>query len=146
MTDEAEAGREPSAGTGVPRLHGELLATTLLALLRGWNAYGYQLAQRLRAAGLPLFDQTTVYRTLRQLERSGLVSSFWDTSAAGPARRRYALTQAGEAFLAAWLETLQRYQQFLQALWGIAPPATGGQPGEPPAPGREGRPGERASP
>ncbi|MER3406146.1 MAG: transcriptional regulator [Chloroflexota bacterium] len=87
-------------------------------------------AERLRAAGLPLFDQTTVYRTLRQLERSGLVSSFWDTSTAGPARRRYALTQAGEAFLAAWLETLHRYQQFLQALWGIVPPATGGHSGE----------------
>jgi PadR family transcriptional regulator PadR len=133
MTGEPEAGREPSAGTGGPRLHGELLAASLLALLRGWNAYGYQLAQRLRAAGLPFFDQTTVYRTLRQLEKSGLVSSFWDTSASGPARRRYALTQAGEAFLAAWLETLQRYQQFLQALWGIAPPSAGEQAGRRPA-------------
>lgn len=130
MTGETGAEREPGAGMGAPRLHGELLAASLLALLRGWNAYGYQLAQRLRAAGLPLFDQTTVYRTLRQLERSGLVSSFWDTSTAGPARRRYALTQAGEAFLAAWLETLHRYQQFLQALWGIVPPATGGHSGE----------------
>ncbi len=125
MAGETGAEREPTGGTGAPRLHGELLAASLLALLRDWNAYGYQLAQRLRAAGLPLFDQTTVYRTLRQLEKSGLVSSFWDTSASGPARRRYALTQAGEAFLTAWLETLQRYQQFLQALWGLAPPAAG---------------------
>jgi hypothetical protein len=49
------------------RLHGDLLTTTLLALLRNWNAYGYQLAQQLAEAGLPAFDSGTVYRTLRQL-------------------------------------------------------------------------------
>jgi poly-beta-hydroxybutyrate-responsive repressor len=139
--DEPTGERQPAQGAGAPRLHGELLAASLLALLRGWNAYGYQLAQRLRAAGLPLFDQATVYRTLRQLERSGLVSSFWDTSASGPARRRYALTQAGEAFLAAWLDTLQRYQQFLQALWGIVPPSAGERAGGPASPEQDERQG-----
>ena len=106
-----------------PRLHGDLLTTSLLALLRGWNGYGYQLSQRLKDCGLPVFDQGTVYRTLRKLEESGLVSSFWDTSASGPARRMYSLTQAGELFLSGWLDALERYQRFLHTLWGIAPPA-----------------------
>lgn len=100
-------------------------------MLRGWNAYGYQLAQRLRACGLPVFDQGTVYRTLRQLEKNGLVSSFWDTSDSGPARRMYTLTAPGEAFLAGWLDALDRYQSFLRTLWGLPPGGT--PPAFPPA-------------
>jgi PadR family transcriptional regulator PadR len=105
-----------------PRLHGDLLTTSLLAMLHGWNGYGYQLSQRLKTCGLPAFDQGTVYRTLRQLEKSGLVSSFWDTSASGPARRMYSLTKAGEIFLTGWLDALERYQSFLHTLWGLPPP------------------------
>src|SRR5512141_2262467 len=97
-----------------PRLHGELLSTSLLAFLKNWNAYGYQLAQRLAEAGMPQFDSGTVYRTLRQLEKTGMVSSFWDTSESGPARRMYSLTAAGEIFLSGWIETLQNYQSILQ--------------------------------
>lgn len=107
-----------------PRLHGELLSTSLLAFLKNWNAYGYQLTQRLADSGMPDCDSGTVYRTLRQLERSGLVSSFWDTSANGPARRMYSLTAAGDIFLAGWIDTLQHYQRVLHdALTSFAPDA-----------------------
>lgn len=105
-----------------PRLHGEMLSTSLLAFLKGWNAYGYELTQKLAAAGLPESDSGTVYRTLRQLERSGFVSSFWDTSESGPARRMYSLTKAGELFLSGWIDVLQNYQAILQkAADGFAP-------------------------
>lgn len=98
-----------------PRLHGDLLSSSLLAYLRRWNAYGYQLVQELSKAGLASFDSTTVYRTLRQLERAGLVSSFWDVSESGPARRMYALTKAGEAVLDVWLDLFGRYQKVLHS-------------------------------
>ncbi|TMB98649.1 MAG: hypothetical protein E6J42_05465 [Chloroflexi bacterium] len=98
-----------------PRLTGDLLSSSLLAFLRRWNAYGYQLVQQLSSAGLASFDSTTVYRTLRQLERAGLVSSFWDTSESGPARRMYSLTRAGETFLDLWLELFGRYQKILHS-------------------------------
>jgi PadR family transcriptional regulator, regulatory protein PadR len=115
-----------------PRLHGDLLTTSLLAMLRGWNAYGYQLSQRLKECGLPAFDQGTVYRTLRQLEKGGMVSSFWDTSESGPARRMYTLTSAGEMFLTGWLDALDRYQTFLRTLWGLPPaPSASPPPSEP---------------
>ena len=97
-----------------PRLQGHLLSSTLLAFLRNWNAYGYQLVQELAKAGLPAFDSATVYRTLRQLERAGLVSSFWDTSTSGPARRMYTLTKAGESVLSLWVDVLGHYQSVLQ--------------------------------
>lgn len=97
-----------------PRLHGDLLSTSLLAFLKNWDAYGYQLNQKLAEAGMPECDSGTVYRTLRQLEKSGFVSSFWDTSESGPARRMYSLTAAGEIFLSGWIEALQNYQRVLQ--------------------------------
>lgn len=108
--------------TARPRLHGEMLSTSLLAFLKNWNAYGYQLSQKLAEAGMPEFDSGTVYRTLRQLEKTGLVSSFWDTSESGPARRMYSLTAAGDLFLNGWIDALQRYQAVLQgALTDLAP-------------------------
>lgn len=115
------------------RLHGDLLTTTLLAFLRNWNAYGYQLAQQLADAGLPAFDSGTVYRTLRQLEKTGLVSSFWDTSESGPARRMYSLTKAGELFLSSWIDVLGKYQSVLQkTLDGMTPAGEDGEAEERP--------------
>ena len=116
---------------GRPRLHGEMLQTSLLAFLKNWNAYGYELTQRLAEAGMPEFDSGTVYRTLRQLERSGFVSSFWDTSESGPARRRYSLTGPGELWLNGWMATIENYQAVLQnAMKGYAPPASSAGDGE----------------
>jgi poly-beta-hydroxybutyrate-responsive repressor len=119
MAGQGTNGRNsPDGGQGEGqqpfRLHGDLLSTTLLAYLRGWNAYGYQLSQQLNQAGLPAFDSGTVYRTLRQLEKTGLVSSFWDTSESGPARRMYSLTKAGDLFLSGWIDVLSNYQKVLR--------------------------------
>lgn len=109
-----------------PRLHGELLSTSLLAFLKNWNAHGYELSQKLARAGMPDCDSGTIYRTLRQLEKGGLVSSFWDTSANGPARRMYSLTAAGDLFLSGWISALQNYQKVLhQAMTAFEPPAPG---------------------
>jgi len=116
-TNHFNGKRRNGAETMTPRLTGDLLTSSLLAFLKRWNAYGYQLVQELSKAGLPGFDSTTVYRTLRQLERAGLVSSFWDTSESGPARRRYSLTKAGETFLDLWYEMFGKYQQVLQSAW-----------------------------
>ena len=91
-----------------------------------------QLTQQLAEAGLPAFDSGTVYRTLRQLEKTGMVSSFWDTSDSGPARRMYSLTKAGDIFLSGWIDVLGKYQAVLQqTLEGLNPDRTDEQP-EPP--------------
>jgi len=130
-TDETKGGFRP-------RLQGHLLSSTLLAFLRNWNAYGYQLVQELAKAGLPAFDSATVYRTLRQLERAGLVSSFWDTSTSGPARRMYTLTKAGDAVLSLWVDVLSHYQSVLQGAlraYDKQDPKVAPAPPEPPPPG-----------
>ena len=99
---------------------GEMLTAHLLALLKGWSGYGYELAQRLEEAGLGTYNSGTIYRTLRHMEKMGLVSSLWDTSEDGPARRMYTLTGAGNIFLKNWIDMLEWHhnmlQQFMQAV------------------------------
>lgn len=107
----------PPAGAAVHPT-GDMLTAHLLAMLKGWSAYGYELAQRLNAEGVGDYNKGTVYRTLRQMEQLGLVSSIWDTSAAGPARRMYTLTQAGALFLSNWLSLLEFHRHLLEKFIG----------------------------
>lgn len=120
----ARAPADQGQENGVFRLRGDLLAAGILASLRRWNAHGYRLGRELVQAGLPMLDSGTLYRTLRELERAGLVSSFWDTSSSGPARRMYSLTKTGDVFLSAWIDTLQRFQSVFQDAAGEAAAAT----------------------
>ena len=106
---------EPSPGF---RPSGDMLTAHLLALLRGWTAYGYDLVQRLEEAGYGDFNKGSIYRTLRQMERLGLVSSDWDTSTDGPARRMYTVTQLGMSFLTDWLAVVDAHRRDLEQLMG----------------------------
>jgi poly-beta-hydroxybutyrate-responsive repressor len=69
--------------------------------------------------GLGLVDPATVYRTLRQLEREGLISSVWDSASSGPARRTYTLTDAGEEYLRVWAGQLEQYQHILNRFFDV---------------------------
>jgi len=71
------------------------LQPCLLLLLREQPDHGYELAVRLRPMHDGDGDAGAVYRTLRGLERAGLVRSEWQTSDVGPARRTYFITRAG---------------------------------------------------
>ncbi len=106
----------------------------LLLLLRQWNAHGYQLLQQLVAFGFAAVDPATVYRTLRHLEKDGLVSSRWDTGHEGPARRVYTITDAGIAFLQTWAASLEQYRQALDAFFDLY---LGRRPDADPAEGSE---------
>ena len=69
----------------------------VLALLARGGTYGYAILGRLEEMHVShgTFDVGLVYRTLRDLERDGLVSSSWAEESAGPRRRAYELTAAG---------------------------------------------------
>ena len=91
-----------------------MLNAQLLAMLKDWSAYGYELAQKLEQAGFGNYNKGTVYRALRQMEGLGLVSSMWDTSSTGPARRMYSMTHAGNLFLQNWLTLLNLHRATLE--------------------------------
>jgi poly-beta-hydroxybutyrate-responsive repressor len=84
------------------------LEPVLLLILYREASHGYDLVSALEPFGLGDVAPGPVYRTLRQLEASGLVESEWDTeSSGGPARRVYRLTQDGHHHLADWVEELR---------------------------------------
>ena len=91
----------------------------LLLLLRERGAHGYDLLDRLpELTGDERVDVGNLYRVLRALEEQGLVSSEWDESLPGPAKRTYELTDAGGEALERWAaslaETRTRIDRFLQ--------------------------------
>ena len=91
----------------------------LLLLLRERPAHGYDLLERLPSLlGDERVDVGNLYRVLRRLEEQGLVSSEWDESVPGPAKRTYELTDAGGEALERWAaslaETRTRIDRFLQ--------------------------------
>lgn len=70
----------------------------LLFLLRAGGSYGYELRRELEPRGLAL-DPAVLYRSLRDMERTGLIASRWVRSEEGPSRRVYEITAGGEAEL-----------------------------------------------
>ena len=91
----------------------------VLASLRKHDSYGYELMQHLTQFGADATNPGTLYRTLRRMERQGWCTSEWETPKRGPARRRYSVTIAGEAYLGLWLEALEKYQRSMENLFKL---------------------------
>jgi poly-beta-hydroxybutyrate-responsive repressor len=113
----------------------------LLLALEQWQSHGYELIRRMSAFGFETLDRGSVYRTLRQLEKDGLVTSGWDTSKDGPARRLYTLTDAGRLYLEACAASLRGYQMMLNqffSLYSLGPVGSGDEEDDPDDPSRSG--------
>jgi PadR family transcriptional regulator PadR len=95
------------------------LMPILLLMLRQWSSYGYELMEKMATFGFSAMNPGTFYRTLRQMEKDGMVSSNWDTSEGGPARRVYSITEAGEAYLKYWAESLNQYQRMMDMFFQL---------------------------
>ncbi len=87
----------------------------LLLLLAEAPAHGYELMERLRPFGFEVNDPATVYKTLREVAAEGFLTSEWEMSERGPARRVYCLTADGRDLLDAWAQTLEETRQILMA-------------------------------
>ena len=99
----------PSWSTSVPvgsKSRSRLLPTALLVLLAEQESHGYDLALRLCDLGLAS-DLPAIYRSLRSMDRRGLVRSDWDTSPRGPARRVYGLTDEGWELLSSSVAAME---------------------------------------
>lgn len=83
----------------------------------------------MRPFGFEVGDPASVYKTLRQMERDGIVLSHWELPGRGPARRVYTLTNDGRDMLDAWAHTLERNRAvldtFLTRFRSPAPEETG---------------------
>ena len=100
----------PCSGANLSRL----LQPAIMTLLAGRRLHGYAILKRLAdtptlAGSRP--DPTGVYRLLRSMEERGFVTSSWDTSERGPAKRTYELTASGRKCLARWISSLSDYHR-----------------------------------
>lgn len=111
--DEQPEARQQAGQQDVDWSPRNLLVPYLLLALSYYRAHGYLLQQYLRTLGFFGVDMTTIYRTLRHMEKQGLVDSNWDTEAEGPARRVYSLTPGGKTFLESWAAALGQYRDIL---------------------------------
>ena len=95
------------------------LMAWLLVMLKGYNLHGYEIMKELKEKFDVVSDPGTVYRALRQLERDGYISSWWDPKEQGPARRVYTLTDAGTEALRVWSTALELYRSNLDAFFNL---------------------------
>jgi poly-beta-hydroxybutyrate-responsive repressor len=99
--------REPLTGWP-PR---DILAPFVLLAVSMQRAHGYVIEDYLRAFGLFGITMSTLYRTLRQMEKDGFLESTWEPGPTGPARRVYTITDAGHAWLDSSAAMLDTYRQ-----------------------------------
>jgi PadR family transcriptional regulator len=94
------------------------LTPVALVVLHEESSYGYELMERLATEfDFEQINAGTLYRTLRQMEKEGLCESEWGTSkGGGPACRMYYITEAGQAYLDAWLRACKEYRRVMDAL------------------------------
>jgi len=94
------------------------LTPVALVLLREEPSYGYELMHTLAEFGFhEEISAGMLYRTLRRMEHEGLCKSEWDTSDDGPPQRMYSVTEAGEAYLAAWAQGCRKYQTVMDCFF-----------------------------
>jgi len=76
-----------------------VLDLSLLGLLAGGEAYGYELARALEQSGIGAVPGGSLYPALLRLEKAGHLRSQWRAGDGGPGRKYYALTAAGRKAL-----------------------------------------------
>jgi len=121
--------REPSTGWP-PR---DMLAPFVLLAVSLQRAHGYVIEDYLRALGLFGITMSTLYRTLRQMEKDGFLESTWEPGPTGPARRVYTITDAGRIWLDSSAAMLNAYRETIDrffGLYGAVPDAGVRQPDE----------------
>lgn len=81
----------------------------MLLLLYDEIGYGYGLIEQLTSFGFSEDDLnvSTLYRTLRKMEKEGLVTSLWEGGGQGPKRRVYEITENGKRNLEQWIKILE---------------------------------------
>jgi poly-beta-hydroxybutyrate-responsive repressor len=97
----------------------DMLIPYVLLAVSLHRAHGYVIEEYLRGLGFLSLEMSTLYRMLRQLEKDGLLSSGWEPGPSGPARRVYALTEAGRAWLDAWAGALVGYRELIDRFFGL---------------------------
>ena len=109
----------PCQGKNLDKLLQPLI---LCILLQGGDLHGFAILKEI--AKIPRFadkvpDATGVYRYLKKMEASGLLTSKWeleDLDVAGKPKRVFSITPEGKKCLANWAQALSDYENYIHQL------------------------------
>jgi len=88
-----------------------------LLLLHHGPSHGYTLLEQLTELGLGKSSSSVIYRTLRDMEAKGCVTSTWDQERTqGPPRRVYHLAPLGDELLSCCIEDLREARGHIDRL------------------------------
>jgi PadR family transcriptional regulator PadR len=95
---------------------GRWIEPFVLMLVAEGPIHGYSVIGRLDELGLNTdgVDVGMVYRTLREFEAEGLVTTKWGLEE-GPPRREYRLTSKGHEVLGEWVEVMVERRRLIEA-------------------------------
>src|SRR6204780_4371214 len=96
-----------------------VLDICLLAVMGEGPAYGYEMTKRLRAVGLSMVGEGSIYPLLGRLERDGLVETHRAASNGGPPRKYYSLSPAGERELGTGVSEWQATRDAVDGALGL---------------------------
>ena len=109
----------------------KLVQPAILAALTEGPIHGYCLAERInemagQCGAKP--NVSGIYRFLKKMEATGLVTSAWESGGHGHAKRLFAITDDGRACLVRWTTTLEAYLKAITSLLREAKAATARKP------------------
>ena len=94
------------------------LELCVLAMLSEADSYAYEIASRLaEAIGM---GEGTIYPLMRRLQADGLVETYLVESPAGPPRKYYKLTEAGQKVLTSQTAAWKSFSGAVDAIVGEA--------------------------
>jgi len=99
--------------------------TLILSVLASGPRHGYGIAREIerRSSEALKLGEGSLYPALRLLEVEGLVVGGWEVQPSGPARKVYALTDAGREALAARTRSWREFARAMESVLGGTPDA-----------------------
>ncbi len=93
------------------------LRAFLLLFLAEGETHGYELIEKLKEIGVKYetYEFGYVYKTLRNMEKEGLLSSRWNVKEKGAAKRIYRITEKGLQSLDEWAQVLGNIRDSLNS-------------------------------
>jgi PadR family transcriptional regulator PadR len=108
-----------TAGNRRTQLLRGVLDLCLLAVMGEGPAYGYEMTKRLRARGLSIVGEGSIYPLLGRLERDGLVDTHRAASNGGPPRKYYELSSLGQKALTSGISEWETTRDGVDAVLGL---------------------------
>ncbi|MGN1098891.1 MAG: PadR family transcriptional regulator [Christensenellales bacterium] len=97
----------------------KLLQPTILMLLSQQRLHGFSILKKMEESKIMDYsgvDPTGLYRTLKKMETTGLLTSEWDMKDSSQPRRIYEITADGRDCLEHWKTTLIEYKNSIDNL------------------------------